>query len=398
MARRTPSNRTLIVDAYNDTPLVNTSTDATTAILDALAANGRAELLAGVYSINPGLTSLVIDGLLLGQGVRRTTLKLLAGQTGIGLRLASNSKIRDFTLEGNGEASTTAIAPVSGGAAYNLLVERVRLKDCASGVGSNGAFRGLRLANCEFENNTRGIFNTSAGVSAIDVIGCSFKDNTTHLEFQSAPRGGMILGNDVEGGTTGLNLGSGRDFFVAGNRINVSGTALAAGGGIRNNFGPNYNAAAEIDGPALVLNSMNRFLGHFYWSAEPTSGVWYTGDFIHNRSAGSTGAVEFAWQCTTGGTAGAGAAFAKLYRGQKYLTYSGSWTPGGVSAGSSVGTQVEVVGAVAGDFVLPAFTGNLPGGCSLHAESIGAGLVDVQIKSDSAQTIGAGTLKLRVYQ
>lgn len=83
-----------------------------------------------------------------------------------------------------------------------------------------------------------------------------------------------------------------------------------------------------------------------------------------------------------------------------YGTYAADWTPGTIDAGSVVSTDITIVGAVIGDFVLVSYSGIQHRHIVLHAFVSAADTVTVALTSDlgAGWNPGTGTLRVMVFK
>lgn len=403
MGIRSPSSRTPIVDAWSDVPLVNTVNEATPAILACLAGLGRCQLLAGRYIIDPTLTTLVNSGLIYGAGMLATEVRLLPTITGIGIRMGSNSELRDLTVIGNSDAITTAVAPVSGGSTANIRLSRVRMSDCQFGFADNGVVTGAEFDRCEWEGNDIALRTNAASVGLFirggRVWGGQVGD--TGFEFQGTPVGGSVSGVYFDSLVQGVQLSSARDFTVVGNAFSSSVAApIPVPGGIRNEIGINRSASGVIDVPTLIVNTQNTHLGRYYRSSEPNAGAWRQGDLVFNRSLSNSPSLPWGWACRTAGDFSATPpVFEPLYRGRQEIHAHYTHTFGSIVSGASeVVADIPVSGAALGDWVDASIEAALPAGFQLHAVVTGTNVVRAQLSNigGATTTLGEVTIHLLV--
>ncbi len=353
----------------------------------------------GTYSIDPGDTlTLPAGSTLRGSGMGVTILKMEAGRTGRCLTLGSNCTLQDLTIQGNDEATTTGVLPASD--ATNIRVERVEFLDCNTGAGSNGVNEKLAFIGCRFRSNVTYGLQTAAAVSATTVLDCEFDSNGTDLALQGSPVGGLIAGNRFKDSTTHISNTSGIGFTIVANSF-IGGTTNVAWGGSRNEFGENYDDGGTIDGPATVVNTPNTYKGKYYYSAEPAAGVWQRGDIVWDSNPGASNAAVLAWYCTTAGTAGSGAVFQKVYRGQPLIVGSGTWDPASMADGAVTSkSDFNVPGAVLGNRVTVAAPYAVDAGVLAYASVVSADTVRVTLFNHSGSPVdfASGTWTIQVSQ
>jgi hypothetical protein len=83
-----------------------------------------------------------------------------------------------------------------------------------------------------------------------------------------------------------------------------------------------------------------------------------------------------------------------------YGTYSGSWAAGTIDSTSAVTTDITIVGARIGDFVLASFAGILHPHMVFHAYVSADDTVTVAVTSNlgSQWNLGTGTLRVMVFK
>lgn len=383
------------VDDWSDVDLRLGTVDATPAIVACFAATGNAFLREGIYALDPQDQVVIpAGGVLRGAGMGNTTVRLESGRTGIGFRMTSGATIADLTIDGNDEASTTGVAPVSGGSTVGLACRRVRFQDLDVGASDNGVVTGWLFAACEWTSNVTVNFTTSTTSANLTFLGGRQSGATTGIALGNVPTGVLIEGMDFDGQTTGVNLSSSVAAAVHNCRFNST-TSISWSTPIRAEISGNYYAADEIV-LSDVTNQQILLRGKYWGTASPSAGTWLTGDVVHNSTPGTVPLTATHWVCGVGGTSGTWRA---AYSAVSMIGASATWDPGALNNGESVSTSVTITGGTVGDTCIVTHGQNLPNGLILFGQVISATEVEVSlcnIGGGAAQDVASGTLYVRV--
>jgi hypothetical protein len=127
--------------------------------------------------------------------------------------------------------------------------------------------------------------------------------------------------------------------------------------------------------------------------------VGVTGRKQITNLVGLVATIDSSADATVSGAAVAYSAPSFTEFGTVKLQGSASWTPGAITTGSRASTTLTASGAALGDIAMPSFSLDIQG-CSISAYVSSANTVTVVLTNNtgSTQTLGAGTVRARVFK